>query len=175
VNFYLRKYNGRKQHRGRQRGSRRRCQPIRRTEFWCDAPVAWFKSTEALFKLRGVTDENIKYSLLLTALPRAAFRKIEHLIGDDDDKPAADAYRQLKAALVSSHVLSNYQKVEMYIFRATYVAFISISNILYVHFHQLRMKRDNKKFLIKSKIYTRNLNSRDLPKNNKKTTKYRII
>jgi hypothetical protein len=86
---------------------------IRLSDFWCDAPVAWFKSTEALFKLRGVTDDNIKYSLLLTALPRAAFRKIEHLIGNDDDEPAADAYRQLKAALISSHVLSNYQKVEM--------------------------------------------------------------
>jgi hypothetical protein len=60
-----------------------------------------------MFKLRGITDDSIKYSLLLTALPRAAFRKIEHLIGDDDDEPAADAYRQLKAALlVSSHVLS---------------------------------------------------------------------
>jgi hypothetical protein len=81
---------------------------IRLTDFWCDAPVAWFKSTEALFKLRGVTDENIKYSLLLTA-----FCKIKHLIGDNDDEPAADAYRQLKAALVSSHMLSNYQKVEM--------------------------------------------------------------
>jgi hypothetical protein len=86
---------------------------IRLTDFWCNAPVAWFKSTQALFKLRGITDDNIKYSLLLTPLPRAAFRKIEHLIGDDEDEPAADAYRQLKAALVSSHVLSNYQKVEM--------------------------------------------------------------
>jgi hypothetical protein len=28
---------------------------IRLTDFWCDAPVAWFKSTEALFKLRGMT------------------------------------------------------------------------------------------------------------------------
>jgi hypothetical protein len=26
---------------------------IHLTDFWCDAPVAWFKSTEALFKLPG--------------------------------------------------------------------------------------------------------------------------
>jgi hypothetical protein len=64
---------------------------IRLTDFWCDAPVAWFKSTVALFKLRGITDDNIKYSLLLMALPRAASRKIEHLIGDGEDEPAADA------------------------------------------------------------------------------------
>jgi hypothetical protein len=85
---------------------------LRLTEFWCDAPHAWFKATEALFRLRGITDDAVKYSLLLTALPRDAFRAISHLIGDGDEVED-NAYATLKAALISSHVLSNYQRVEM--------------------------------------------------------------
>jgi hypothetical protein len=83
---------------------------LRLTEFWCDAPHAWFKATEALFRLRGITDDGVKYSLLLTALPRDAFWAISHLIGDEVED---NAYATLKAALISSHVLSNYQRVEM--------------------------------------------------------------
>jgi hypothetical protein len=80
------------------------------SEFWCDAPHAWFRATEAQFRLRNITDDEIKYSLLLTALPRDAFRVMAHLVEDD---PPADAYVQLKAAFIASHVLSNYQRVEM--------------------------------------------------------------
>jgi hypothetical protein len=47
---------------------------------------------------------------LMTALPQDAFRVVAHLVEDD---PPADAYVQLKAALIASHVLSNYQRVEM--------------------------------------------------------------
>jgi hypothetical protein len=83
---------------------------LRLSEFWRDAPQAWFRATEAQFRLRNITDDEIKYSLLLTALPRDAFRVVAHLFVDD---PPADAYVQLKAALIASHVLSNYQRVEM--------------------------------------------------------------
>jgi hypothetical protein len=33
---------------------------LRLTDFWCDAPHAWFKATEALFRLRGITDDAVK-------------------------------------------------------------------------------------------------------------------
>jgi hypothetical protein len=82
---------------------------LRLTEFWRDAPHAWFRATEAQFRLRNIVDDDIKYSLLLTALPRDAFRVVAHLVVDD---PPADTYVQLKAALIASHVLSNYQWVE---------------------------------------------------------------
>jgi hypothetical protein len=85
---------------------------LRLMEFWCDAPHAWFKATEALFRLRGITDDAVKYSLLLTALPRDAFWAVSHLIGDGDEVED-NAYATLNAALISSHVLSNYQRVEM--------------------------------------------------------------
>jgi hypothetical protein len=83
---------------------------LRLWEFWRDAPQAWFHATEAQFRLRNITDDDIKYSLLLTALPWDAFRVVAHLVVDD---PPADAYVQLKSALIASHVLSNYQRVEM--------------------------------------------------------------
>jgi hypothetical protein len=83
---------------------------LRLVEFWRDAPHAWFCATEAQFRLCNIVDDNIKYSLLLTALPRDAFCVVAHLVVDD---PPADAYVQLKAALIASHVLSNYQWVEM--------------------------------------------------------------
>jgi hypothetical protein len=57
-----------------------------------------------------MTDDEIKYTLLLTALPWDAFRVVAHLV---EDNPPADGYVQLKAALIASHVLSNYQWVEM--------------------------------------------------------------
>jgi hypothetical protein len=76
------------------------------SEFWRNAPQAWFLATEAQFRLRNITDDEIKYSLLLTALLRDAFCVVAHLVVDD---PPADAYVQLKAALIASHVLSNYQ------------------------------------------------------------------
>jgi hypothetical protein len=82
---------------------------LRLAEFWRDAPQAWFRATEAQFRLRNIVDDDIKYSLLLTALPRDAFRIVAHLVVDD---PPADAYVQLKTALIASHVLSNYQRVE---------------------------------------------------------------
>jgi hypothetical protein len=85
---------------------------LRLTEFWCDAPHAWFKAMEALFRLQGITNDAVKYSMLLTALPRDAFRAVSHLIGDGD-KVEDNAYATLKAALISSHVFFNYQQVEM--------------------------------------------------------------
>jgi hypothetical protein len=83
---------------------------LRLAEFWRDAPHAWFRATEAQFRLHNIMDDDIKYSLLLTALPRDAFRVVAHLVVDD---PPADAYVQLKAVLIASHVLSNYQQVKM--------------------------------------------------------------
>jgi hypothetical protein len=53
-----------------------------------------------------------RYSLLLTALSQDAFRAMSHLISDGDEIED-NAYATLKAALISSHVLSNYQRVEM--------------------------------------------------------------
>jgi hypothetical protein len=50
--------------------------------------------------------------LLLTALPRKAFCPIKHLIVDDPDDIPVDAYVLLNADLLSSHVLSDYPRME---------------------------------------------------------------
>jgi hypothetical protein len=54
-----------------------------------------------------------KYCLLVAALTRDAFRMVGHLIGQDQQQRPADAYTQLKRALVSCHVLSDFKKVEL--------------------------------------------------------------
>jgi hypothetical protein len=68
---------------------------------------------EAQFRLRGITadlDDKCQYCLLLAVLPREAFRMVAHLVERGDDaEDEEDRYDQLKAALVSSHVMSRLQ------------------------------------------------------------------
>jgi hypothetical protein len=68
---------------------------------------------EAQFHLCSVAADYNKYCLLLASLPKESFRTISHLMELDRDNMLADAYTQLKRALVSSHVLSDYKKVEL--------------------------------------------------------------
>ena len=84
---------------------------LRLPSFWCDAPRSWFTMAEAQFRLRNITEDNEMYLCLIAALPREAFRLVAHLV-ERDDQPA-DAYAQLKAALLTSHTMSNYQRVEL--------------------------------------------------------------
>ena len=85
---------------------------LKLVQFWPDAPKSWFLAAEAQFRLRGITSDQDRVCLLLSALPRDSFRLIQHLIGDDVDAAIQRPYAELKAALVSSHQLSDYQKVE---------------------------------------------------------------
>jgi hypothetical protein len=86
---------------------------LRLTPFWPDAPNSWFQMAEAQFHLRGVTADYDKYCLLLASLPKESFRMVSHLVELDGDRVADDAYTQLKRALVSSHIMSDYKKVEL--------------------------------------------------------------
>jgi hypothetical protein len=88
---------------------------LRLPQFWTDAPNSWFSMAEAQFHLRGVVNNADKYCHLLAALPREAFRMVAHIVERDQEAEAAeeDLYAQLKAALVSSHVQSNYRRIEL--------------------------------------------------------------
>jgi hypothetical protein len=83
---------------------------LRLPAFWSDAPRSWFTMAEAQFRLRNVVDDNDKYLSVVAALPREAFRMVAHIV-EREEQPE-DAFQQLKAALVASHVLSDYQRVE---------------------------------------------------------------
>jgi hypothetical protein len=79
--------------------------------FWCDAPRSWFTMAEAQFHLRNITRDKDKYLCWIAALPGDAFRMVAHIVEQKDQ--ADDAYNQLKAALVSSLTMSDYQRIEL--------------------------------------------------------------
>jgi hypothetical protein len=87
---------------------------LRLPAFWCDSPRSWFTMAEAQFRLRNITGDNDKYLCLIAALPRDAFRMVAHIVEQEDQADQADdAYEQLKASLVSSHTMSDYQRIEL--------------------------------------------------------------
>ena len=78
-------------------------------EFWIDAPVAWFGAAEAQFRLRGVVSEVDRFCLVTQALHKETVRQVMHLVAEPDpDQP----YTLLKQALLASHVLTDFQRVE---------------------------------------------------------------
>jgi hypothetical protein len=83
---------------------------FRLPDFWAEAPANWFAMAKAQFLLRRVTSNVDKFCHVLTALPKTSYRMISHLV---TQAPAEDSYNQLKAALLSHHELSDYQRVDM--------------------------------------------------------------
>jgi hypothetical protein len=83
---------------------------FRLAEFWAEAPANWFAMAEAQFLLRRVTSNIDKFCHVLMALPKASYWMISHLV---TQAPAEDTLEQLKAALMSHHELSDYQRVGM--------------------------------------------------------------
>ena len=81
-------------------------------EFWIDAPVGWFGAAEAQFRLRNVRTEIDKFCLLTQALPKECIKEVLHLVAEPD--PLLP-YSMLKQALLASHVLTDFQKVEQLI------------------------------------------------------------
>jgi len=77
-------------------------------DFWPSSPAAWFGVVERQFLLRGVESGEDKFSLVVSSLPEASARRVTHLLSD----PPADPYAALKAALLSTHQLTDIQKAE---------------------------------------------------------------
>ncbi len=78
--------------------------------FWPDAPLAWFAAVEAQFRLRGVAREVDRFCLVAAALDKDTVRQVVHLVAEPD--PVAP-YTRLKDALLASHVLTDFQRVEL--------------------------------------------------------------
>ena len=64
---------------------------------------------ESQFRLRGVVSEEDRFTLVASVLPESSARKVTHLLS----APPADSYTQLKAALLSSHQLTDFQRSEL--------------------------------------------------------------
>jgi len=77
-------------------------------EFWPSSPAAWFGVVERQFLLRSVESEDDKFSLVVSALSESSARRVTHLLSS----PPATPYTALKAALLSTHQLTDIQKAE---------------------------------------------------------------
>jgi hypothetical protein len=77
--------------------------------FWTEDPVSWFRLAEGQFTLCIVTDPVVRYYHVLSSLSQDAVRLVRHVLHEDTG-PAS--YDNLRTSLLSSHSLSNYQKME---------------------------------------------------------------
>ena len=78
-------------------------------DFWPSSPHAWFGVIESQFTLRNITSQQERFSLVANVLPEASARKITHLLSS----PPADCYDALKAALLSTHQVTEMQRMEL--------------------------------------------------------------
>lgn len=79
------------------------------TDFWPSSPHAWFGVIESQFMLRGVVSERDRFALVTAVLPESSARKITHLLS----APPADCYSALKRELLSTHQLTEMQRMEL--------------------------------------------------------------
>jgi hypothetical protein len=77
--------------------------------FWPDMPKMWFTQAECIFATKRLTNEFDKYCLLIGALPRESLRLIVDLT---ENPPAEGPYEAVKARLLQSHELTEFQRVE---------------------------------------------------------------
>ena len=77
-------------------------------DFWTASPAAWFGVAEAQVRLRDISTQPARFSLLAAILPESAARVVAHLLVD----PSETCYDDLKAALLVAHQLTSYQKAE---------------------------------------------------------------
>ena len=77
--------------------------------FWTERPLSWFSRVEARFRLHHVIEEQVKFDLLVTALPQSVAAAVVDVI----DRPPLDyPYMVLKHRLLEAHEISDYQKLE---------------------------------------------------------------
>ena len=72
--------------------------------------MVWFAAVEAQFYLRRVTSEEERFCHVTTALDKQSLKKVVHLVVSPH--PAAP-YSKLKEALLASHQLTDFQRVEL--------------------------------------------------------------
>jgi hypothetical protein len=82
---------------------------IKLPPFWPEDPASWFRLAEGQFTLRNVADPITRYYHLLAALLVDSVHLVWHVLHDDT---GPESYDRLRASLLVSHSLSNYQKME---------------------------------------------------------------
>ena len=84
-------------------------QTVKLPELWLSDVPAWFLHVEALFRLRGVDDDNSKYFLVVAALDQESTRKAMTLLSAP---PANGKYDSLKNLLLRRYSLSPAERAD---------------------------------------------------------------
>jgi hypothetical protein len=82
---------------------------IKLPPFWPEDPASWFRLAEGQFALHNIADPVTRYYHVLAALSVDSVRLVRHILHDDT---GPESYERLRASLLASHSLSNYQKME---------------------------------------------------------------
>ena len=77
-------------------------------DFWASSPAAWFGVAESQFGLREVRGQRDRFALVTAVLPESSARRVAHILA----APGDACYDDLKAALLSAHQLTAFQKAE---------------------------------------------------------------
>ena len=80
---------------------------VQLSEFWPQAPAAWFAATELKFEVAGITQEREKFTHAVGAMTYSFLRNVMDLL---ENPPAEMAYTTLKGRLVLAHALTPVQK-----------------------------------------------------------------
>jgi hypothetical protein len=87
---------------------------IKLPAFWTTRPRAWFTYIESRFHLKNIADEQIQFDHVLSALPEDMVGQILDLV---EAAPEAAPYTFLKARILETHQLSDYEKFDMLVKR----------------------------------------------------------
>jgi hypothetical protein len=82
---------------------------LRLPRFWANSPAAWFRTAEAQFALRRVSDPLEKYYLVLDALSEANIDLVRHIV---EDEPDSTSFERIREGLVAAHILTDYQRID---------------------------------------------------------------
>jgi hypothetical protein len=82
---------------------------VRLPPFWPNSLAAWFRTVEAQFIVRAITDTVDRYYVVMAALSEQQSELVSNIL---EEEPSAESYQLLKAALLSSHTLTPYQMVD---------------------------------------------------------------
>jgi hypothetical protein len=78
-------------------------------KFWASSPVAWFRTADAFFALRGINNEIEKFYMVLCALSETNVDQARNIV---EAEPTEDSFRLIREALVATHTMSEYQMVD---------------------------------------------------------------
>ncbi|XP_061780399.1 CD2-associated protein isoform X1 [Nerophis lumbriciformis] len=78
-------------------------------EFWQSDPASWFQHIEALFHLRGITGDDSRYYLVVTALDQATTRRAMQLL---QRPPQSGKYAALKNLLLRRFTLTDAERAD---------------------------------------------------------------